>query len=383
MNRVTKLLALSVVLLALAGIIISTDEEIEKIPAQRFDTAEMLRGSDAENFSQVTHPREFIFPDDYGSHKDYRTEWWYFTGNFEDTTDRKFGYQLTFFRFSPGKQLASDSSNWRNNQFYMAHFALSDIKEDRFYKFERLSRAAAGLAGAKSTGLHVWLDDWSVIEKSEEGFPLQIKAKAKEITIDLNLGQGKPVVLHGDQGVSIKNAEPGNASYYYSYTRMPSTGSIGINGKMFEVSGYSWMDREWSSSALGKDQVGWDWFSLQLSNNYELMFYRFRRTDNAPDKFSYGALVAPDGQIHKLRYDMVELEVEKHWRSQTSGVNYPSAWRLRVPGLKLDLGIRPNISNQELNLSFLYWEGSVDVRGKHASKDILGQGYVELTGYEK
>ena len=366
----------------LAGIKIFTDVEVEEIHTQRFDTAEMLRGSDAENFSQVRHPREFIFPEDYGSHRDYRTEWWYFTGNIKDVDARRFGYQLTFFRFSPGTQIESDRSHWRSDQFYMAHFALSDIKEKRFYKFERFSRAATGLAGAKSTGLHVWLDDWSVIEESSKGFPLQVKAKEQGVEIELNLEQGKPVVLHGDRGVSTKNAEPGNASYYYSYTRMPSTGSIGVNGKTFKVNGYSWMDREWSSSALGQDQVGWDWFSLQLSNNYELMFYRFRRIDSAPDQFSYGALVEPDGQVHKLSYDMIELEVKDHWISQVSKVVYPSAWQLRVPDFDLDLSIHSSFDDQELRLSFLYWEGSVEVEGRQNGEDVLGQGYVELTGYD-
>ena len=193
--------------------------------------------------------------------------------------------------------------------------------------------------------------------------------------------QGKPVVLHGDKGVSIKNSETGNSSYYYSYTRMPTEGTISIDGNTYKVTGNSWMDREWSSSALRGDQLGWDWFALQLSNNHELMFYRFRRLDDVPDRFSYGALVLPDGQVHKLDYDMVDLNVKRYWHSQRSRVTYPAEWRLRVPTYDIDLHVRPMVTDQELDLSFRYWEGTVNVQGTYGGNDIVGRGYVELAGY--
>ena len=342
---------------------------------------DVLRGDPARSFAQVDRPREFLFPADHGPHTEYRTEWWYFTGNVNAGEERRFGYQLTFFRFRPRADEQTGTSRWRTDHFYMAHFALTDIDNEKIHTFERFSRAAAGLAGATTGNLHVWLDDWSAAAASRETFPLRIRAREGLVALDLNLEQGKAVVLHGEDGVSVKNEEPGNASYYYSYTRMPTEGHITVGDKTYMVRGNSWMDREWSSSALGEEQLGWDWFALQLSNDHEVMYYRFRRTDGAVDRFSYGAVVLPDGRVDMLGFDEVELDILDTWHSPASGVIYPSAWRLRVPEHGLDLNIRPALADQELDLSFRYWEGAVEFEGKSGESDVNGRGYVELTGY--
>ena len=341
----------------------------------------ILRSDPAQVFDRVGEPREFIFPADHGSHDEYRTEWWYFTGNIDAGEEHRFGYQLTFFRFRPKAGETSGTSRWRAEHFYMAHFALTDINDGEIHTFERFSRGAAGLAGAGTDRLHVWLDDWSAEGAPRETFPLRIRALEDRIALDLTLQQGKAVVLHGEDGVSVKNSEPGNASYYYSYTRMPTEGHISTGDATYTVRGNSWMDREWSSSALGREQVGWDWFALQLSNDHELMYYRFRRDDNAVDRFSYGAVVLPDGRVSRLDFDQVELDILDTWPSPGSGVIYPSAWRLRVPGYGLDLSIRPALADQELDLSFRYWEGAVEFSGAFGASDVNGRGYVELTGY--
>ena len=163
---------------------------------------------------------------------------------------------------------------------------------------------------------------------------------------------------------------------------MPTEGRISVGDKTYEVRGNSWMDREWSSSALGREQLGWDWFALQLSNEHELMYYRFRRADNAPDRFSYGAVVLPGGRVSRLGFDQVELDVLDTWTSPGSGVIYPSAWRLRAPEHGLDLSIRPALADQELDLSFRYWEGAVEFEGSFGGSGVIGRGYVELTGYD-
>ena len=237
---------------------------------------DVLRGDAAQAFARVDKPREFLFPADHGPHDEYRTEWWYFTGNINDGNGRRFGYQLTFFRFRPKAGETGGTSRWRSEHFYMAHLALTDINNEQIHAFERFSRGAAGLAGADTNRLHVWLDDWSAGTTSGETFPLRIRAREDGVALDLTLQQGKAVVLHGEDGVSVKNSEPGNASYYYSYTRMPTEGRITVGDNTYMVRGNSWMDREWSSSALGREQLGWDWFALQLSNDHELMYYRFR-----------------------------------------------------------------------------------------------------------
>ena len=373
-------LKISVILAVLA--LPGCAERSEGTSDEPISVGNVLRGDEAQAFAKVSEPREFHFPADHGPHETYRTEWWYFTGNISDGDDHRFGYQVTFFRFRPRVEEAGDYSRWRTEHFYMAHLALTDINNEKIHAFERFSRGAAGLAGASSKGLHVWLDDWSAEAASQESFPLRIRARQDRIALDLTLQQGKAVVLHGEDGVSMKNSEPGNASYYYSYTRMPTEGHISTGDATYTVRGNSWMDREWSSSALGREQVGWDWFALQLSNDHELMYYRFRRADNAVDRFSYGAVVLPDGRVSTLDFDQVELDILDTWPSPGSGVIYPSAWRLRVPEYGLDLSIRPALADQELDLSFRYWEGAVEFDGAFGAKDVNGRGYVELTGYD-
>ncbi len=349
--------------------------------AQPIAVTEVLRGDPTRSFAQAEQPRQFRFPADHGPHNEYRTEWWYFTGNVDNGKERRFGYQLTFFRFRPTLKPRGGRSYWRTEQLYMAHLALTDIDSQQFHAVERFSRGAAGLAGARTGELQVWLDDWSVAATSAQTFPLRLRASAGGISLDLSLEQGKGVVLHGDNGLSVKNAEPGNASYYYSYTRMPTEGYISVADQTYTVRGNSWMDREWSSSALGKEQLGWDWFALQLANDHEVMYYRFRRMDGVRDRFSYGAVVFPDGRVDTLEFDEVELEILDTWQSLESKVVYPAAWRLRVPKYKLDLNIRPALAAQELDLSFRYWEGAVEFNGAFGAAAIDGRGYVELAGY--
>ena len=183
----------------------------------------------------------------------------------------------------------------------MGHFALTDVADNRHYHFERFSRGALGLAGAQATPFRVWLEDWALTGAEADLFPLRLRAREGDIALDLTLDAGKPVVLQGDRGLSQKSAEAGNASYYYSHTRMPTQGTVSIGGRNFTVSGASWLDREWSTSALGPDQSGWDWFALQLDDGRELMFYRLRRKDGGMDSFSTGTLVEADGQTRRLR----------------------------------------------------------------------------------
>jgi predicted secreted hydrolase len=140
------------------------------------------------------------------------------------------------------------------------------------------------------------------------------------------------------------------------------------------------MDREWSTSALGDDQVGWDWFALQLDDGRDLMYYQLRTQDGTPDPESDGVLVGEDGTKTPLYRDDVTLEVTDTWTSPLGGT-YPSGWRLRVPSQDLDLTITPYFEAQELDVSVRYWEGAVRVDGTANGQPIRGSGYVELTGY--
>jgi len=338
-------------------------------------------GDDVEGYARVLGPRDFSFPVDHGPHDDYKAEWWYFTGNLDGPDGRRFGYELTFFRFALAPRPVASGSAWRSNQLYMAHFALTDVKNGRFRSFERFSRAALGLAGANSDRLQVWLYDWSASAVDTAGFPLTLHAATDDIGIDLTLDSGKPMVLHGQGGFSRKSREAGQASYYYSFTRLPTMGTVRIDGRTYQVRGDSWMDREWSTSALAAEQAGWDWFALQLSDGRDLMFYRLRRKDGTADPFSAGTLVNAGGTALPLGHDAVRIREQSEWRSPRTGARYPAGWLLILPEYDLELVVEPVVGDQELDVTFKYWEGAVNVRGTSQGEPVSGWGYVELTGY--
>jgi predicted secreted hydrolase len=353
----------------------------------RLSVAESLRGTATEGFARALTPRVFRFPADHGPHPEFRTEWWYYTGNLATAAGRRFGFQLTFFRNALSPHPPARASRWAAGEVYLAHFALTDVEAGRFRSFERLERGALGLAGAQASPFRVWLGDWSSSgpPKGDLALPMHLAASAggaggaggeDGATIDLTLQAGKPPVLEGDRGLSRKGAEPGQASYYYSLPRMPAAGTVRVGGTAFAVSGLAWMDREWSTSSLGPDQVGWDWFSLQLADGRELMLYRLRRKDGSADPASSGTLIAADGTSRSLTLADIRLETSGSWTSPRSGARYPARFHLRLPAFGLDLDVRPLLADQELDTSFRYWEGAVAVRGT-----TPGSGYVELTGY--
>jgi predicted secreted hydrolase len=337
-----------------------------------------------EDFSKAVEKRKFVFPDDHGPHPDFRTEWWYFTGNLTSDDNRKFGYQFTIFRTALSKEISERNSEWNSNQIYMAHFAVTDIDGNKFYYDEKFSREGNNLAGAQANPFKVWLEDWQIIQLDDRTafdlFVIGIKAKTDKAEINFILEAVKPFVLQGDEGLSQKGKQPGNASYYYSYTRLKTEGKISLEGKEFSVNGVSWMDREWSTSALSEDQAGWDWFALQLNDNTEIMYYQMRKNDRTPDIFSKGVYVNKDGTSQLLKKEDVVLDVNDYWESPTEE-QYPSGWRFRIPAKEIDLIITPAIKNQLMDVAVRYWEGSVKIEGTKSGSRILGRGYVEMTGY--
>jgi predicted secreted hydrolase len=341
-----------------------------------------LGSGDNAGYQRAEQPRPFQFPADHGPHPQFRNEWWYATGNLTDAAGRQFGYQLTLFRIALSPTAPAVDSAWRTQQVYMGHFALTDVVNQRHYGFERFSRGALGLAGAQAEPFRVWLENWELAGGESGVLPMRIRAQEDKIAIDLILSQGKPLTLQGDQGLSQKSADPGNASYYYSYSRLPTQGTIQINGQTFTVNGASWLDREWSTSALGPEQSGWDWFALHLDDGRELMFYRLRRKDNSTDVFSKGVLVAADGQTRLLRFGEVDLQPIGEWHSPQTGDRYPASWQLQVPAEQLNLTVTPKVADQEMRLTVRYWEGAVTVKGRAGDQEITGQGYLEMTRHE-
>ncbi len=382
-RRTILLGILSVLLIIGVGVILSESvENADNDAVAEIDVSSVLGDGDTSGYARAFERREFRFPEDHGPHPEFRSEWWYFTGNLWTPQRRRFGYELTIFRFAlaPERERHEDASQWSTNQVYMGHFAITDVTDERFVNFERLSRGAVGLAGARAEPFRVWLEDWSIAASARDPANWQLSASAGDVRLALELLPTKPVVLQGDRGLSQKSSAPGNASYYYSLTRIETHGRLTINDRQFQVSGQSWMDREWSTSALGTDQAGWDWFALQMDDGNELMFYQLRRKNGVTDPHSRGTLVDPRGGKKTLAAEDVVIEVMSTWESPRGG-RYPSRWRLSIPSERLELDINPVLPDQELVASVRYWEGAVDVRGRRNGAQVNGHGYVELTGY--
>ncbi len=345
--------------------------------ASRLST--LLGAEENAAYARAIQPREFDFPRDHGPHPEFRNEWWYVTGNLDGDDGRRLGFELTFFRFALSPEHPASDSAWRSNQVYIAHLAVTDAANERFYTAERYSRGALGLAGAQADPLRVWIDDWQLGAAAGRD-EWRLVAQSDEIGIDLSLQPLKAPVLNGIDGLSQKSAEQGNASYYYSITRIDTQGRLRVADTQYSVSGLSWLDREWSSSALSAEQVGWDWFALQLDDGSELMFYGIRRADGTQDPHSAGTYVAADGSYIHVDESDVEIRVNDSWQSPAGG-EYPSRWLLAVPKLGLRLDVTPVIADQELFTTVRYWEGAVDVVGTRDEQPVSGRGYVELTGY--
>jgi predicted secreted hydrolase len=201
------------------------------------------------------------------------------------------------------------------------------------------------------------------------------------VALDLLLEETLPPVLHGEGGLSKKGYEPGNASYYYSIVQQESSGIVTVGGESFAVTGLSWKDHEYSTSALSPGSVGWDWFSLQLDDGSALMLFQIRREDGSLEPASSGTFIYADGTVQSLAKEDWQLEVLDSWTSPTSGAEYPAAWRLSVPSLGLSLQGEPLMANQELNVSTIYWEGAVAFDGQRGEQPVRAQGYIEMTGY--
>jgi predicted secreted hydrolase len=339
-----------------------------------------------QEFRPATPGYQYVFPRDHGSHDDFRTEWWYYTGHLTAKNGRRFGYQLTFFRRGiPRDQVKTLPSQWSVTHLYLAHFAISDLTGEQFHYAELISRAGLGKAGAERDRLHVWIDQWSA--ESTVAGPLTQKLRASNGTIGIQftLSPEKSLVLHGTDGVSRKGSASGQASHYYSFTRLATAGTLSLGAEQFDVTGTSWMDHEFGSADLGPDLAGWDWFSIQLENGTDLMLYRLRRADGSADPASSGTLVDRDGRTQHLTVKDFSMEPTAFWTSPRTTTRYPQRWHIVIPSLNLSLDIVPQLAGQELVTSrsaqVTYWEGAVEITGFDHGRPVRGQGYMELTGY--
>lgn len=368
--------------LRLAAVFLCLDPILSSIP---IEAASSDKPAD-HGFRQAVTGYRYAFPRDHGSHDEFRTEWWYYTGHLTAENGRRFGYQVTFFRRGiADEHVRNNPSRWAIRHLYLAHAALSDHGAQRFRFAEKVSRAGLGKAGSDSERLHVWIDRWAAEASTPAHDRQHLQASAGDFSLDLSLKAEKPPVVHGEGGISRKGEGYGQASHYYSMTRLSTTGTIVVDGTRLAVTGTSWMDHEFGPGDLGDDQVGWDWFGIQLHNRTELMLYRLRRADGTVDPVSSGTLIPPDGRPRLLSSSDIHIEVLDHWKSTTSGARYPSRWRISIPEIRLVLHLAPYLPNQELitrrSTQVTYWEGAVQITGSQEDAAITGDGYVELTGY--
>src|SRR5208337_4340021 len=326
----------------------------------------------------------YEFPRDHFNHPGYRTEWWYYTGNLKSADGHRFGFELTFFRQGVSRDRAT-TSDWDVQDIYLAHLALSDLSDGRFYHAERVNRAGPGLAGASEPLAKVWNGNWQVTWVEDRQ---QMQAVADNFALRLVMTSRKPPVIHGRNGVSQKAAGAGQASHYISFTRLVTSGSIEMEGKSYQVEGTSWMDHEFFTHQLEANESGWDWLSLQLDDNTELMLYRFRHKDGSVDPFSAGTYVDAEGKpVYLSVADFSMQQVKETYTSPDTHAVYPIAWRITVPSLRLDLQLTTPLKSQELvsgmGAGLSYWEGAISVGGMRDSKPAKGVGYLEMTGYAR
>ena len=340
---------------------------------------------DSDGYRLAVPPYTFAFPRDHASHPQFRTEWWYYTGHLA-AGGRRFGYELTFFRVGLPRVHAATHSAWAVHDLMFVHAALTDEAHNRFLYRDEVLRPALGLAGADSTRYRVWLGD-SRAELAPDGRTHALHAAAPGFALALALEPGKAPAVHGERGVSQKTSGAGNASQYYSLTRMATEGTLALGTDTLAVTGTSWMDHEFGSSSLMDGNAGWDWFSVQLDDGRELMLYALRRSDGSIEPLSAGSLIERDGRVRHLARSAFRITARGRWTSPHTGAVYPSGWRLELPGDRLDLEVTPRVRDQELIAramgGIVYWEGSCSVQGTSRGTPVVGEAYAELTGYAK
>jgi predicted secreted hydrolase len=325
----------------------------------------------------------FEFPRDYFDHPDFQTEWWYYTGNLKSANGHHYGFELTFFRQAVSRDPAQ-AATWDVKDIYLAHLALSDLEGQKFYHSERINRAGPGIAGVSASTARIWNGNWEI---KWEASDQKLQAIDKRFQLHLTLHPEKPPVIHGENGVSQKSQGAGHASYYISLTHLTANGQLELNGEPSEVSGLAWMDHEFFTHQLESGQVGWDWLSLQLKDNTELMLFRIRRNDGSLDPFSSGTYVDAQGKSTHLRAaDFALQPLAQNWTSPITHATYPIAWNIVIPELEIELEARTSLAAQELagktKIAPSYWEGAITLEGHRGKMPLSGVGYLEMTGYD-
>ena len=339
-------------------------------------------------FTPAEPDRSLSLPADLAAHPDYRTEWWYFTGNLVDEVGDAYSFQLVFFRRgADGDTLLNLVAGAVGDPVHMSHFCLTDYRTGRFDYNERLAKDPAeregGEGGTDAGYFHVWNGDWSVQEVHGD---LLLDAANDLGHLTLVLKPGKPYVRHGAGGYFRKSTQ-GNASYYISNTRLLAEGKLTIDGTTHTVSGVGWHDHEFGTGMLSEQTLGWDWFSIQLDDDTELMLYGLRFRGGGYEPNSAGSLIDKDGHVTPVSFDDVALEKLRFWKSPSTGAVYPVEWRVQIPRHAIDLHVVARIDDQEAetprSTQVTYYEGAIEINGRRAGHRVHGFGFLELTGYHE
>jgi predicted secreted hydrolase len=363
-------------------------EPLEQLASDVFDGLADAVVGPASTLRDGTEHAGVELPRDLYAHADAQTEWWYYTGHMQTASGRRFGFELVFFkRRTDLDRFGVVPLRLIANPLYLAHFALTDESRGRF-RYEHRKSAngpfdAPALTGAGRYFLR--LGDWTVREA--HGLHLLRATLGDDLVFEAALRPAKPAALNGREGVGVSFKDHGEASRYFSYTRMAAEGDITWHGETEHFTGEAWMDREFGTWRTTDNQKGWDWFSVQLSTGAELMVYHIRDAAGRPSGFSSGTYVDAEGKATHLSREDFELTPTEHWKSPHTGATYPSGWRLSVPRFAVDISVTPVLKDQELDTRgttmIVYWEGACTVSGRHGDSDATGRAYVELVGYDR
>ena len=379
MYGIGKYLLITIVCILVSGMLyffIFASDEPKPVETANLSLLNLLSNNSTVIEGEIPQPdKDILLPQDHYDHPNFRNEWWYFTGNLKDKNQQEFGYQFTIFRFKNDED--NSNSLWSASDIYLGHLAITDIANSEYLHKEIYFRKSdLGLAGSDKDNNKIWISNWML---EFDGNDVHLSARQDEIILDLTLKSRSIPILHGKQGYSKKGADPSNASYYYSITDYETTGKISIDKTVYEVTGNSWYDHEWSSGVLPENVIGWDWFSINLNEGSQLMIYQLRNINDVPTPYSAGTFIDENNKVINLNQDQFQLKPIKYWESESTKINYPLEWEIEIPELGINLLTVPKINKQEFNGSIIYWEGAIDVA--NSSNDSLGEGYMELTGY--
>lgn len=370
-------------------------------------------GLAGDGFATPDPARALRFPADHGAHPGYRIEWWYLTATLTGDDGQDYGVQWTLFRsaLAPGDDgvPGGGADAWHSPQLWLGHAGVTTATAH--YSAERLARGGIGQAGVTATPFAATIDDWAMRSTVAAGNgaaapaqdapgdtarpapgiaagadaalstppahtpdqldALHLTASGPDFRYDLNLSATGPLVLHGQNGYSVKS-ERGQASYYYSQPFYTVTGTLTLPGGPVQVSGRGWLDREWSSQPLDPDQTGWDWVSLSFDDGARMMGFQLR--DRTGGRFTSGTWIAADGTPTPLPHNT--LDFTPVTRTTVAGRDIPVGWRIRDTARGLDITTTPLNPQSWMDTSIPYWEGPLRFEGSHS-----GRGYLEMTGY--